>query len=745
MNKSNDKQKTKKTYSVSKRLRLGAAVFIVIFLLLIIRIFWLQVVDGADLKEQMYAQLIANEVISPKRGTIYDSTGKQLAISVSVDTVSINPNSIVVTDDNDEIDEAKTKALKEKVAKSFSEIFELDYEETLKKVSSTSSVVTIASKVEKDKIDKLKEWMETEKIYSGINIDEDTKRYYPYENLASSLLGFCGTDNQGLEGIEAWWDSILTGTPGKIVTSQDAVREYIPDENEKYVAPENGNDLTLTIDANIQSIVEKYLKQACIENNCTRGGNAIVMDPQTGDILAMATYPDYDLNDPFTPIHIDEKEWDKMDSDEQYNTLTSLYRNRAISDGYEPGSVFKILTSAIALEEDLAVPDKKNVYACPGYEIVSGEKIWCSHTYGHGSLSLRQALAESCNPAFMQIAAKIGSSTMYKYFDAFGLFNYTGIDAPGETNSIFWDLDDVGPVELATMSFGQRFKITPLQMITAVSAIANDGVLMKPRIVKEYKNVDTGVVTTIDPVAVRQVVSEETSDTMLDMLESVITDGTGQYAQVKGYSIAGKTGTSEPDPSNPDEGYTASFVAISPVENPEIVLLITLYDPNHGEDNHQGSSVAGPVVNQILTELLPYLDISSNNTTTNNEETISLPDVTNKTIAEAKKILEKAGFECVISGNDDELVSAQVPAKGSNLIEGSIIKLYSESNDTRTSKTVPDLKDKTLSEAKNILNNLNLNISITGSGTVVSQEPIAGTSVEEGSIVKVTLQSESVD
>ena len=366
MNKSNDKQKTKKTYSVSKRLRLGAAVFIVIFLLLIIRIFWLQVVDGADLKEQMYAQLIANEVISPKRGTIYDSTGKQLAISVSVDTVSINPNSIVVTDDNDEIDESKTKALKEKVAKSFSKIFELDYEETLKKVSSTSSVVTIASKVEKDKIDKLKEWMETEEIYSGINIDEDTKRYYPYENLASSLIGFCGTDNQGLEGIEAWWDSILTGTPGKIVTSQDAVREYIPDENEKYVAPENGNDITLTIDANIQSIVEKYLKQACIENNCTRGGNAIVMDPQTGDILAMATYPDYDLNDPFTPIHIDEKEWDKMDSDEQYNTLTSLYRNRAISDGYEPGSVFKIITSAIALEEDLAVPDKKNDSALRG-------------------------------------------------------------------------------------------------------------------------------------------------------------------------------------------------------------------------------------------------------------------------------------------------------------------------------------------------------------------------------------------
>ena len=729
-----NKSKVKKVATIPQKLRITLLVFLGLFFLLIIRLAFLQLVQGASLKESMYNQLIKSETINPKRGTIYDTTGKALAVSAQVDTVSIDPSSIVVKNDEEE-----TKALKEKVAKGLSEIFELDYEETLSKVSSDSTYASIAKRVENDKIEQLKKWMEEEKVYTGINIDEDTKRYYPYESLASSLIGFCGDSNQGLEGLELAWNDVLTGTPGKIVTAQDAIQEDIPYENETYIPAENGNDITLTIDANVQSVVEKYLEQACIENECSRGGNVIVMNPKTGDILAMATYPDYNLNTPFDmPSHISESTWEKMSSEEKNDTLNTLYRNRAISDTYEPGSVFKVITASIALEEGLASPDTADVYNCTGAETIYGTTISCSYRAGHGKQSLREALENSCNPAFMQLGEKITGATAYKYYDAFGFFTKTGIATSGETNyPIFWDLDDVGPIEVATMSFGQRFKITPLQMITAACSIANDGILMQPRIVKEIKNTDTGAVTTIEPTEVRQVISKETADTMMDMLESVVTDGTGKNASVKGYSIAGKTGTSEPDP-NKNEGYTASFLAISPTENPEVVLLITLYDPQ-GKKGHQGSSVAAPVASQILTEILPYLQVASDSSNSSSTNTITLPDVTNKTIAEAKKILENAGFTCSTSADSQDIVTEQYPVKGSALLEDSIVKLYTETENTRVSKQVPNLIGKNLSQAKSALKEKNLNISVTGSGVVVSQDPIEGTSVEEGTIVKVTL------
>ncbi len=734
------KNKEKKIYSIPKKLRIIMLVFFFFFLLLIIRLFFLQFVQGADLREKMYNQLITSRVIDPKRGTIYDSTGRALAISAQVDTVSVNPQYIVAKK-NGIINEAETTALKEKIAKCFSEIFELNYDETLSKLSSNSYVVTIAKKVEKDKIDKLKKWMEKDKIYSGINIDEDSKRYYPYENLASSLMGFCGDQNQGMEGIELQWNDVLTGTPGKIVTAQDAIQEFIPDNNQTYIPAENGSDITLTIDANVQSIVEKYLKQACIENKCGRGGTAIVMSPSTGDIIAMATYPDYNLNTPFDmPSHISEKEWKKMSADDRKNTLNSLYKNRTISDTYEPGSVFKILTASIALEENLVKDNNSKTYYCKGYQEVAGQKIYCATKSGHGSQTLRDALANSCNPAFIQIGQKIGASIAYRYYDAFGLFDKTGIATAGETNyHPFWKLENVGPMELATMSFGQRFKITPLQMITAACTVANDGILMQPRIVKEIKNTETGAITTLDPVQVRQVISKETADTMMDMLEEVVTDGTGKYAKVKGYSIAGKTGTSEPDPNNKSEGYTASFLGISPTENPEIALLVALYDPK-GPKGHHGSTVAAPVAGQILTEILPYLQIPSDSSSASDSgNTSNLPDVTNKTVAEAKKKLEKAGFACSTSAEDTDIVTEQFPVKGTPLMKNAIVKLYTETENTRVSKKVPNLIGKSLSQAKKLLKEKNLNISITGSGSVVSQEPINGTTVEEGTVVKITL------
>lgn len=735
------KNKKVKTASPNKRLRGILIAVIVVFLIIIFRIGWLQFVEGASLKEMMYDQLITSEILTPKRGSIYDSTGKTLAISAQVDTVSVDPRKFVQTDEDGDVDEFKTKAYREKIAKSFSDIFELDYEETLNKISTDSSFVVIAKKVEKDKIDRLKEWMEKEEVYSGISIDEDTKRYYPYNNLASSLIGFCNDDNQGSEGLEYYWNSTLTGTDGKIVTSQDALRDYIPDENQTYIAPQNGSDLTLTIDANIQSIAEKYLKQGCIENEASRGGNVIIMDPNTGDILAMATYPDYNLNAPYTPTHIDSKEWNKMSSEDQTNTLYSLYKNRAISDTYEPGSVFKIITSAVALEEDLATTDTANAYKCTGVYNVSGVNISCSHGAVHGNLSLRQALEKSCNAAFMQIGQKIGAKTLYSYYDAFGFFDKTNFASVGEASSNFWNSSDVGPIELATMSFGQRFNITPIQMITAVSAVANGGNLMQPRIVKEIKDTSTGAVQTVEPVTVRQVISKETSEKMLDMLESVVTDGTGKYAQVKGYSIAGKTGTSEPSPGAEDQGNVASFAAISPVESPQLVVLVTIYGPQG--DNNDGSTVAAPIAAQILNEVLPYMQVPTDSTYSSNTEKITLPDVTNKTVGEAKKILEEAGFTVSTNGSDEDVITEQMPRKGTSLIENSIIKLYTSEDETKVSVTVPDLKMKTISQAKQLLKEKNLNIDIKGSsGVILTQDPISGTSVEEGSIITVTLQEQ---
>ena len=427
-----------------------------------------------------------------------------------------------------------------------------------------------------------------------------------------------------------------------------------------------------------------------------------------------------------------------------------MWRNKAVSDTYEPGSTFKIITAAVGLEENVVSTDTANDFYCAGHEIVNGIKINCwKNVTTHGSQTLRQALMNSCNPALMQLGKRIGAPTLYKYYEAFGLFDKTGITTSGESNSYFWDLDDVGNIELATMSFGQRFKITPIQLITAVSTVANDGVLVKPRIVKEIENPDTGATVSIDSTNVRQVISKDTANKLMDMLESVVTEGTGRYGQVKGYSVAGKTGTSEPDTTSKDAMYVASFVGISPVQNPEVVALVTLYDPK-GENGHQGGTIAAPVVSQILSEVLPYLGIPSDDLSSEGDNssitTTTLPDVRNKTIAEAKKIIEDAGFVCKISSADTSLiVTDQVPKPGTALISGSSVNLYSTGNEARVSQEVPNLKGMSYAQARNALKAKNLNIHVTGSGTVLSQDPMAGTSVEEGTVINVTLKNEIQD
>lgn len=711
-----------------KKLKTIFIIVILIFALLLGRIGFLQFIQGEYLKECAYNQQSINQIISPKRGSIYDSTGKTLAASASVDTITINPEKI--KDSN-----------KEMVAKAFSEIFELNYEETLEKVNSDSQVETIAKKVEQDKVDQLKSWMDKNDISVGINIDEDTKRYYPSDTVLAQVLGSCGSDNQGLSGIEFEWNSVLQGTPGKIVSSKSASQTEIPNTEETYIPAENGSDLTLTIDLYIQTIVEKYLKQVVTDNNVENGGSCIVMDPKTGDILAMATYPDYDLNNPFTPNEYVAKTYDSLDSEGKANAIYKMWSNKVVSELYEPGSVFKLITASVALEEDITDTDVDGDFNCPGYEMVPGRRINCWKTDGsHGSQNLREALENSCNPALIQLGARIGTSTLYKYYKSFGFFDTTGINLPGEAESSFWDESKVTAVERATMSFGQRFSITPIQMITAVAAIANDGVLMKPRIVKSITNTDTGAVTTIDTEEVRQVISSETAAKVKSMMQSVVEDGTGKRGAVTGYTVGGKTGTSEPRSGREDiDGYVATYVAISPVEDTQVVLLLNLYKPP--KSNHQGGTLAGPVVSQMLTEILPYLGIPSDEEVAEDDDLITVPEIRNKTITEAEKILNEKGFTTKITTSNDKnstVVVDQVPKPGVALSEGSIIMLYDQ--DVRTSATVPDLTGKSKYQATAELKNANLNISIEGSGTVVYQDPPKGSNVDAGTVVKVTFK-----
>ena len=709
----------------------------IVFIALVARIGAIQFIDGTWLKERAYSQSTSSTVVSAKRGTIYDSNGKALAISAEVDTVSVNPEYLVVKEKG-EVNQEKTQELREKMAQKFAEIFSLEYDDVLKKLNSSRSVETIASKVETDKVTTLKAWLKENKISSGVNIDEDVKRYYPYNNLASNLIGFCGTNNQGLDGIELSYDDELKGTNGKLITAISVIQTAIPDQNEQYIAPENGSNIYLTIDSNIQTIVEKYLKQAVEENNCQRGGNAIAMNPENGEILAMATYPDYNLNDPYTPNESLSEGWDKLSSQEQSNKLYSMWRNRAVLDTYEPGSTFKIIAASIGLEEKIVETDTAGDFYCGGSETVSGTRISCANRSGHGSQSLRNALENSCNPALIQLGQRIGVSTFYKYLDAFGFFKKTGIDLPSEGTSSFWKEKNVGPVELATMSFGQRFTITPMQLVKAAAAIANEGKLVTPHVVKEIENPDTGTVKTIQTNEERQVISEDTANKIKDMMKSVVETGGGKYAQVKGYEIGGKTGTSEADPNHPENGYVASFLAIAPVDNTKIVLLLTLYAPK--VRNYYGGSIAAPAVSQMLSEILPYLDIPSNNSDEGNVELVSVPNVTNKTIAEAQKILKAAGLEYSSVGDADNIVSEQVPKSGTQLQKNGIVKIYAEGKDERVSQTVPDLKGVSLAQAKVMLKARNLNISSKGSGIVIAQDPKAGTSVDEGTVINVTLQ-----
>ena len=646
------------TLSKKKRMKSEMIIAILILSLLLTRIGYIQFIKGEELQAMAYMQQTLDRNINPKRGTIYDATGKTiLAVSSTVETITVTPTTIKKED-------------REKIATGLSNIFSLNYENILKKVSKRSSIETIIKKVDKEKADELRVWMQNNNITTGINIDEDTKRYYPFNNLASQVIGFCGSDNQGLDGIEALYDKILKGSTGKITKLRDARGGDIDDTSEEYVKAVNGDDLVLTIDSTIQGIAEKYLKEACIDNKCTDGGNIIVMNPKNGDILALAGYPNYNLNEPYSPNTDELKSvWDTLSQEDKTKNMQAMWRNKAVSDTYEPGSTFKLVTASASLEEKIAQVDKAGEFCCTGGIEVAGVRMKCWRYYRpHGSESLRQALMNSCNPVFIGLGQKLGVHTYYSYLEKFGFLRKTGIDLPGEAGSIFLKEEKVGPVELGTIAFGQRFEVTPIQMVTMVSTIANGGTYIQPRVVKATINGKTGERKEIEVIKKDRVISEETAKNVLSMMESVVADGTGRNSQVKGYRIGGKTGTSE-DGVNTGK-YVTSFIGVAPISDPSVAVLITLYNPT-GEGGHQGGGVAAPIGSQIFGEVLPYLEVVKDNEEEEQvKNDVQVPNIEGKSIKEAESILKENNLKLVINneqeGIDKEntIIKEQTPKVG---------------------------------------------------------------------------------
>jgi len=652
--------------SLKRRMLYFLLIASIILLLLIIRVAYLQFVRGGELQTLAYEQQTLDRKINPKRGTIYDSNMNEIAVSSTVYTVTVNPTNI-------------KKENREIIAKKMSEIFDIDYETVLKKISKRSSIETISRKEEKEVVDKLSKWLIENNLSQGINIDEDTKRYYPYNDFASHIIGFCGSDNQGLGGIEAKYDDILNGEKGRITKVKDGSGKDISGTVEEYTDAIDGNSIVMTIDTAIQSIVEKYLENACIDNECTDGGNIIVMEPSTGNILAMATYPTYNLNDPYTIVDEDLKAtWDSTSSEKRNEALQGMWRNKAIADTYEPGSTFKLVTSSAALEEGITTTDKGGEFNCGGSITIAGTRIKCWRYYRpHGSQSLRQALMNSCNPVFIGLGQRLGVDTYYNYLNVFGFLSKTGIDLPGEAKGIFLDKSKVGPVELATISFGQRFEVTPIQMISMVSTIANEGKRMKPRLVKQVIDSQTGEVTDIESECTGTAISAETANAVLSMMESVVAEGTGKNAQVAGFRVGGKTGTSE-DGVNTNK-YVTSFVGVAPISNPQVTILVTLYNPT-GEGGHQGGAVAAPVAGQVLGEVLPYLELKEDNEKTKKDTTVvTVPDVKYKTLEEAEKILKESGLKIKYESGEEKInkkekvINSQVPSGGISINSGSTV------------------------------------------------------------------------
>ncbi len=732
------------------------------FIVLAAKLYDIQIVHHDEYEAAAIAQQVRETTVSAARGTLYDRNGRILAISAGVDTIYISPA---------EIERGHEDA--EAIAKGLSEILGVDYETILKRAQNTKSwYEVVARKVEPEVSEKVREF-KAEGGYSGIKVEADTKRYYPNGSLASHVIGFVGLENKGLGGIEARYDSLLSGKNGYVMRSTTAAgTDMLYSSYEDYVDAEDGQSLSLTIDSTIQYYIEKHLAQAVADYDIQNGAAAICMEVDTGAILSMASLGNFDLNDYQTISAEAEAEIRAAaQSDEEYNELYSLaqqlqWRNKAISDTYEPGSTFKIITLAMALEEGV-VSENSSFYCGGSMNVLGrGSPLKCWKYGGHGSQSLTQAVQHSCNVAFVNIGQLVGEEKFYEYAEGFGFIDRTqdtsqqltaktGIDLGGESGSIWWSEDVFCNPEnlsqLAAASFGQTFNITPIQLITAVSACVNGGRLMKPYLVQSVEDSEGNIVSQTEPELVRQVISEETSATVRKILEQVVGDqkeGTGHNAYVAGYRIGGKTGTSTKTTEEiaGNKEYIVSFIGFAPADDPEIAILVLLDDPSSESGIYiSGGQMAAPVVGKMMADILPYLGYEPEYTDAELENIDRpVPEVAGMSLAEAQRALTESGFKSRIIGEGDT-VTDQLPRSGVVIASGSEVLLYAGQSPAPTQETMPDVRGLSYAEAVERLGDIGVYLSSGNSSTdaanlIVSGQSIApGTAVEHGTVVDVTL------
>ena len=732
------------------------------FLVLGARLYQIQIVQHDEYEAAAIAQQVRETTVSAARGTIYDRNGVVLAMSAGVDTVYISPAEIERYDED-----------KEAIARGLSEILGVDYETILKKAGNTNSwYEVVARKVEEDVAEQVRQF-KSDGGYVGIKIESDTKRYYPNGSMAAHVIGFVGLDNTGLGGIESRYDSVLSGESGYVMRSTTAAgTDMLYSSYEDYVDARDGDSISLTIDAVIQNYVEKHLAQAVEDYDIQNGAAAICMEVDTGAILSMVSLGNFDLNDYQTISAEAEAEISSIaQSEDEYNELYALaqqqqWRNKAISDTYEPGSTFKIITLAMALEE--GVVSENSSFYCGGSMNVLGRgtPLKCWKHGGHGSQTLTQAVQHSCNVAFVNIGQLVGEEKFYEYAEGFGFIERTadtsqqltaktGIDLGGESGSIWWSEDVFCNPEnlsqLAAASFGQTFNITPIQLITAVSACVNGGNLMKPYLVQSISDSEGNLISQTEPELVRKVISEDTSAAVCRILEQVVGDqveGTGHNAYVAGYRIGGKTGTSTKTTKeiSGEKEYIVSFIGFAPADDPEIAILVLLDDPSSESGIYiSGGQMAAPVVGKMMADILPYLGVEPEYSDSELAAADrAVPDVSGMSLTEARSALTEAGLNCRVIGEGDT-VTDQLPRAGAVIASGSEGLLYAGQSPSPVEETMPDLRGLSYEAAIEKLRGLGLYVT-AGNGVtdaqseLISGQSIApGESVEHGTVIEVTL------
>lgn len=737
---------------------------IVAFAVLGIRLLKVQVVDHNYYESMAIDQQMRETTINSSRGTIYDRNKKILAMSASVDTIFLSPKEIEMYEEDPS-----------DIANGLAEILDLDAQKIYDKTQKVNSQYeVIAKKVEPEISDKVKAFKKKGE-YKGIHIEEDTKRYYPYGSLAAQMIGFVGADNTGLYGTEKLYDDVLKGTDGRVARLTTANNVGMMFKTfEDYYEAEDGHDIVMTIDQTIQYYLEKHLSQAVRDYDVQHGAVAIAMEVNTGEILGMASLGSFDLNN---WQQISEKDQAKIDQEPDEEKKKEMlaeaqrlqWRNKAISDTYEPGSTFKIITLSMALNEGV-VSESDHFYCGGKVDVIGREPVNCWKKQGHGDQTLTQALQHSCNVAFVKIGQKVGAEKFYDYCEAFGLFNAsddpdaylygnTGIDLLGETKSIWWprnvfcNPDNMS--QLAATSFGQTFNITPLQLITAVSACTNGGYLMQPYCVKEILNDDGTVEKRTEPTVVRQVISEETSATVCEMLEKVVGDpveGTGKNAYVAGYRIGGKTGTSEKvaqDAAGGPKEHDVSFIGVAPMDDPKIAVLVVLDSPGPDPNIHvSGGQLGAPTVGKIMADVLPYLGYEPHYTDEEEEKADKIvPDIKDLTLDAAENKLKEHGFSYRVLGTGAE-VTQQIPAPNSVIASGSQVIIYCNQKPSEAQEAMPNLLDTNYSVAKQKMGELALYIKSSVVVTdpnvhIVAQSIKPGTMIDHGTVVEVTVSDKS--